>query len=147
MKPVCYALLLLAAVPTPSLAQDTKEIAHPAPNPDLVTDQELAQRAYHAQIIRLIAERRLMRYPYEDKNSGREGRAIVNVAFASDGRIREIKVSRSTGSESLDEQARLAAYRATILAKPPNALIGTAFELNLGLGFALDSPAESPGAQ
>jgi protein TonB len=51
------------------------------------------------------------RYPWISRRRGEQGRVVLEVAVAADGRAKEVRVKRSSGSARLD-RAALAAVRA-----------------------------------
>lgn len=80
---------------------------------------------------------RMRRYPAVARMRGWQGTVVVNVTIGAQGELLDLKVSRSSGHEILDQQALAMIREARPLPPAPAALRGLALVVQLPVTFAL----------
>lgn len=134
MKPLALVFAFVLSHGTALAQGATVEEPQSQASPTISRDDMIND--YKSRLISTLVERRLARYPTEDLAMSRRGDAYVTIRFGADGKIGALEISRSTGLESLDAQARIAVSRAAVISRPPEALVGIPFEITVVVRFS-----------
>jgi protein TonB len=94
-------------------ADSTEPPAPPAPSP-----AQAYVRDNYANIQRHIREKLV--YPPEARSAGIQGIAELSFVIHTDGQVSNVRITRSSGSETLDASAVEAIYSAAPFRPPPN---------------------------
>ena len=132
----------LAATPVATAAPVTERIALQRPVvPVAVTEtSRYPDPALVAGYARTLSDgvARMRRYPALARMRGWQGTAVVNVTVGPHGELLDLKVTRSSGHEILDQQALTMIREAQPLPPAPEALRGLALVVQLPVTFALN---------
>jgi protein TonB len=115
---------------------EAKEEARPAaPAPGISVSNARARASWERSLVSHL--NRFKRYPEIARTRGNQG--AVNVEFTIDraGRVLASRVVRSSGSDSLDEEALAVLQRASPLPAPPGQVAGMTFDLVLPIQFRI----------
>jgi protein TonB len=99
------------------------------------TSRAAAESLYLAELQRAIAKRRF--YPDEARRRNREGAVTVSFVILADGRITQIRVTRSSGWDSLDGAAVRALENLGRFKPIPDEIDRTRWALRVPINFAL----------
>jgi protein TonB len=102
------------ASPEPEASPDSTET--PAPLPP--SPAQLYVRNNYAHIQRHIREKLV--YPPEARSAGIQGIAELSFVIHPDGHVSHVRITKSSGSETLDASAVEAIYSAAPFRPPPN---------------------------
>ncbi|MBE9562419.1 MAG: energy transducer TonB [Proteobacteria bacterium] len=69
-----------------------------------VDNSKKAERAYRKKLSRLIAQKKT--YPRKAKKMGQQGTVRVSFVILANGKIKNIRITKSSGSKSLDKAAK-----------------------------------------
>jgi periplasmic protein TonB len=122
--------------PPVSAAPAAAAVTAPPPVPRApVPDTASLVERYRAAIIEQA--KRYKRYPRFARDNGWEGKAVVRMAIAPDGAIAALRVTRGTGFQILDDQAREMVRSAKQDAVIPDGLRGRSYSVDIPVVFNL----------
>jgi TonB family protein len=107
--------------------------------PRLLPREEFERRevlAYVREVARRLTEDQ--RYPAEALKRGEEGTVGIDLLMGPDGRVRAVRLLRSSGHPELDQAAVARAYGMQGLPMPPAMLRGREFHIDVPVTFRLD---------
>jgi len=113
----------------------------PAPASPPATVPPVEDAAYLATLLRHLEQHR--EYPRSARLRRIEGRAVVQLALARDGRVLEARIERSAGHEALDAAAIDTVRRAAPLPRVPAELPGERVILRVPFIYRLNASAAS----
>jgi len=107
--------------------------------PRLLPREEFERRevlAYVREVARRLTEDQ--RYPGEALKRGEQGTVGIDLLMGPDGRVRAVRLLRSSGHPELDQAAVARAYGMQGLPMPPAMLRGREFHIDVPITFRLD---------
>jgi protein TonB len=107
--------------------------------PRLLPREEFERRevlAYVREVARRLTEDQ--RYPGEALRRGEQGTVGIDLLMGPDGRVRAVRLLRSSGHSELDQAAVARAYAMQGLPIPPAMLRGREFHIDVPVTFRID---------
>lgn len=124
--PLTTAPPRVEAQPAPSAAP---------PSPGRAPNQSNAQASWQKKLIDHL--NRHKRYPDEARNRRAQGVAVVAFKLDRAGQVVDSHISKSSGSQALDEEAMAVLRRASPLPAPPEQIGGPLLDLTLPIQFRI----------
>lgn len=118
--------------PGPPVDQTTAPQSSPMPPGSKASD---AKPTWEGQV--LAALNAAKRYPLEAKRNRQQGMPWVRFTMDREGRVRSVRIVRSSGFDALDREAEALPMRASPLPKPPESVKGDRVELTVPIEYFL----------
>lgn len=119
-----------APEPAPPIEQTTAPEVRPAPPAQKASN---AKPTWEGQV--LAALNKVKRYPRDASFRRQQGVPYIRFSMNREGRVVSVKLERSSGFKSLDDEALSVAKRAQPLPKPPEEVKGDTIELVVPIEF------------
>ncbi len=129
--------LVLAVTAGPAVATQLALFAGSVPR--LLPREEFERRevlAYVREVARRLTEDQ--RYPGEALRRGEQGTVGIDLLLGPDGRVRAVRLLRSSGHPELDQAAVARAYAMQALPTPPAMLRGREFHIDVPVTFRIE---------
>jgi len=121
-----------ATDPGPPVEQTTAPQSSPMPPGSRTSD---AKPTWEGQV--LAALNQAKRYPREASRNRQQGVPWIRFTMDREGRVRSVRLERSSGFDALDREAQALPMRASPLPKPPDSVPGNRIELTVPIEFFL----------
>ena len=118
--------------PGPPVEQTTAPESRPAPPSARASD---AKPTWEGRV--LAALNRVKRYPREASRNRQQGVPWIRFVMDRQGRVRSVRLERSSGFDALDREALTLPQRAQPLPPPPDSVTGDRIELVMPVDFFL----------
>ncbi|MCG7499668.1 energy transducer TonB [Vibrio sp. Of7-15] len=123
-----------AAQPTVQAPKQSEQVS--APFQGQLSHAEKTARIRWQQALHAHLEKE-KRYPRMAKRMRKQGMPVIDFVMTRDGKVLNVRLVRSSGVPSLDNEALDLAYRAQPLPKPPEMVIGEKLTMTLPINFSL----------
>ena len=131
-SPAEVSVQQLAAAPP---RVDVQPAPSSAPSPGESASEARVQASWQKTLIRHLE--RFKRYPEVARSRRAQGEVVVTFTLDRSGQVVASRVTKSSGSPALDEEALAVLKRASPLPAPPNEIAGTALDLSLPIHFRI----------
>lgn len=122
------------AQPTIQAPKQSEQVS--APSQGQLSHAEKTARIRWQQALHAHLEKE-KRYPRMAKRMRKQGMPVIDFVMTRDGEVLNVRLVRSSGVPSLDNEALDLAYRAQPLPKPPETVIGEKLTMTLPINFSL----------
>jgi protein TonB len=120
---------------TPSIEAPIKASNVSAPKQAKTSQHEKAAKLQWQQLLHAHLERE-KRYPRKAKRLRKQGMPVIRFTMDRDGNVLDVILIRSSGTQSLDQEALDLVFRAQPLIKPPHSIVGNKLSLTVPINFS-----------
>ncbi|GLQ71952.1 energy transducer TonB [Vibrio penaeicida] len=120
---------------TPSIEAPIKAANASAPKQGKTSQHEKAAKLQWQQLLHAHLERE-KRYPRKAKRLRKQGMPVIRFTMDREGNVLDVILIRSSGTQSLDQEAIDLVFRAQPLIKPPSSVSGLKLSLTVPINFS-----------